>query len=305
RSGSVWSRSVLFSGNSAYSILGGGGGGGGGGLCAFWFDTWVPGVRFYDSFPRIAAAAVSLETSVADMCFLDSMRRWLIPLSNTLRGGALEEWNQLMSRLDELPEDLITAGPAIPFWPLEASGRFSVRSLRGTLVAERFPGLASFPQEVIWKKGVPTKIQAFCWMVRHSKIASLDNLQRRGFQLANRCVLCSANLESIDHLFLRYEFTMRVWNRISSALSIFGPRGENVNSVFVEWKFMNCSQILNGGSRFVLHAFLWFIWLERNNRIFNDKSSEDIQVFYRWMVAANLWGMDYLHRWNRIIFDPG
>ncbi|CAN1326332.1 hypothetical protein LINPERPRIM_LOCUS33792 [Linum perenne] len=54
-----------------------------------------------------------------------------------------------MSRLDELPEDLITAGPAIPFWPLEASGSFSVRSLRGTLVAERFPGLASIPQEVI------------------------------------------------------------------------------------------------------------------------------------------------------------
>ncbi|CAN1297919.1 hypothetical protein LINPERPRIM_LOCUS23652 [Linum perenne] len=65
------------------------------------------------------------------MCFVDSRRRWLIPLSTTLRGGALEEWNRLMSRLDELPEDLITAGPVIPFWPLEASGSFSVRSLRG------------------------------------------------------------------------------------------------------------------------------------------------------------------------------
>ncbi|CAN1302573.1 hypothetical protein LINPERPRIM_LOCUS25527 [Linum perenne] len=63
----------------------------------------------------IADAVVSLETSVADMCFLDSRRRWLIPLSTILRGGTLKEWNQLMSRLDELPEDLITAGPAIPF----------------------------------------------------------------------------------------------------------------------------------------------------------------------------------------------
>ncbi|CAN1275856.1 Putative ribonuclease H protein At1g65750 [Linum perenne] len=285
---------------------------GGGGLCAFWFDTWCRGVRFFDSFPRIAAAATSLEANVADLCFFDSRRRWHIPLSTTLRGGALEEWNQLMLRLGELPEGLITAGPAAPIWPLEASGRFSVRSLRGPLTTNSFPGLLSFPWEVIWMNGVPTKVQAFCWMVCHSKIASLDNLQKRGFQLANRCALCSAHLESINHLFLRCDFAVRVWNRISSALSIFGPLGESVKNVFMEWKDMNCSPNFHGGTRFVLHAFIWFVWLERNDRIFNDNPSGETQVFYRlmlnvgrWMVAANLCSADHLQRWYMIIFYPG
>ncbi|CAN1183437.1 Putative ribonuclease H protein At1g65750 [Linum perenne] len=157
----------------------------GGGFCAFWFDTWVRGVRFIDSFPRIAAAATSLEARVADLCFYAHRRTWNIPLVTTLRGGALQEWNQLMLQLDQLPEDTLTAGPASPIWPLEASGQFSVRSLRGSLTDAKFTGIPSFPQEAIWLKGVPPKVQAFCWMLCHSKIASLDNLQKRGFMLAN------------------------------------------------------------------------------------------------------------------------
>ncbi|CAN1815968.1 hypothetical protein LINPERHAP1_LOCUS27616 [Linum perenne] len=195
---------------------------------------------------------------------------------------------------------------------MEASGRFSVRSLRITLTADSFLGIPTFPRDVIWLKGVPPKIQAFSWLVFHGKIASLDNLQKRGFQLANRCVLCSSNLESINHLFLRCEFAERVWNRISSALSIFGPRGENVKSVFMEWKDVICSTSFHGGVRGVLHAFLWYVWLERNNRIFNERSSGELQVFYRimfnvgrWMVAANFLPTDQLRNWNRLIFDPG
>ncbi|CAN1807208.1 hypothetical protein LINPERHAP1_LOCUS24949 [Linum perenne] len=99
----------------------------GGGLCAFWFDTWVRGVRFFDAFPRIAAAVTSLETNVADLCFFDNRRRWHIPLKTTLRGGALEEWNQLMLQLDELPEGIITAPrPLSGPWKPRASSRFDL-----------------------------------------------------------------------------------------------------------------------------------------------------------------------------------
>ncbi|CAN1348767.1 Putative ribonuclease H protein At1g65750 [Linum perenne] len=217
-----------------------------------------------------------------------------------------------MLQLDQLPEDTLTAGPASPIWPLEASGQFSVRSLRGSLTDAKFTGIPSFPQEAIWLKGVPPKVQAFCWMLCHSKIASLDNLQKRGFMLANRCALCCNNLESIDHLFFRCDFAVRVWNRISSTLSIYGPTGPNAFKVFSEWKYMNCSPSFHGGTKFVLHAFVWFIWLERNSRIFNDNPSDVTQVFLRtmlnvgrWMVAANLCPQEDLLKWHRILFDPG
>ncbi|CAN1781791.1 Putative ribonuclease H protein At1g65750 [Linum perenne] len=279
--------------------------------CAFWFDVWFGGVRLFDLFPRIAAAAISLEANVSDLCFVSDRRRWSIPLSTTLRGGALDDWNSLITHLEELPEELITAGPAAPSWPLESSGRFSVSSLRRSLTFDIFPGDPSFPQDTIWLAGVPPKIQALCWMAFHSKIASLDNLQKRGFQLANMCVLCAKDEESIIHLFFRCEFSMSIWNRISSVLSIFGPRGNSVSNALTEWKGMNCSPSFQGGSRLVFHAFLWFVWLERNNRIFNDISARESQIYFRimlnvgrWMVTATLFPADNMQSWIRLIFDP-
>ncbi|CAN1846152.1 Putative ribonuclease H protein At1g65750 [Linum perenne] len=184
--------------------------------------------------------------------------------------------------------------------------------MRRLLTLAKFPRHPSFPRKSIWLTGVPPKVQTFCWMVFHSKIATLDNLQKRGFYLANRCVLCGKDEESINHLFLRCEFAMSIWNRISSALSIFGPRANSVSNVFFEWKGMNCFPNFQGGSGFVLHAFMWFIWIERNNIIFNDNSTRETNVCFRamlnvgrWMVAADLLPADQLQSWHRLIFDPG
>ncbi|CAN1341569.1 Putative ribonuclease H protein At1g65750 [Linum perenne] len=86
------------------------GGGGGGGVYAFWFDVWIRGVRLIDMFPRIAAAATSLETNVSDHVSLISRLSWNVSLTTTLREGALDEWHRLIACLEDLPEGLITAG---------------------------------------------------------------------------------------------------------------------------------------------------------------------------------------------------
>ncbi|CAN1121444.1 Putative ribonuclease H protein At1g65750, partial [Linum perenne] len=215
----------------------------GGGMCDFWFDCWVKGVRLCEVYPRIAAAAQSSNSLISDLCSFDSGWIWNIPLTTSLRGGALEEWNQLLEYLARLPPDFVTGGPAWIIWSLEGSGAFSVRSLRLWLSKDRFQGSLECPHHTIWAKGVPPKIQSFCWMVWHKKIASVDNLQRRGMTLVNRCAMCEKNLESVDHLFIHCEFAVAVWNRVSSILSLFGPRNEDVRGLFAAWKGMNCIPI--------------------------------------------------------------
>ncbi|CAN1782834.1 Putative ribonuclease H protein At1g65750 [Linum perenne] len=133
----------------------------GGGLCDFWSDYWIRGVRLCEAYPRIAAAAQSLESYVFDICSFDSGWKWNIPLTTSLRGGALAEWTHLIDRLEALLAHHITVGPASVVWPLECSGLFSVRSLRNSLLAERSSVFLEFPTNVIWSKAVPTKIQSF------------------------------------------------------------------------------------------------------------------------------------------------
>ncbi|CAN1304570.1 hypothetical protein LINPERPRIM_LOCUS26241 [Linum perenne] len=105
-------------------------------------------------------------------------------------------------------------------------------------------------------------------MVWHGRIASVDNLQKRGMILANWCVLCEKDLESIDHMFIHCSFTANVWSRLSSKLSLYGPRNENVRGLIDAWKGMNCSTMFADAARVILHGVFWYIWLERNARIF-------------------------------------
>ncbi|CAN1792638.1 Putative ribonuclease H protein At1g65750 [Linum perenne] len=284
----------------------------GGGLCDFWFDYWVGGVRLCEAYPRIAAAAQSLESCVHDLCYFDSGWKWNIPLTTTLRGGALSEWNHLMDRLEALPEQHITTGPAFVRWRLESTRCFSVGSLRRVLISERFRAVPEFPEIAVWKKEVPTKIQGFVWMVWHGKIASIDNLQKRGMVLVNWCALCERDLESINHLFIHCSFTSSVWGRVSSKLSLYGPRNAGVRDLIEAWKGMNSTSTFPVAPRVLLHGVFWFIWLERNARIFNDVRLSDKRVadqilcnIGRWLRVAGLFSTMDLSRWFAFLFDPG
>ncbi|CAN1781841.1 Putative ribonuclease H protein At1g65750 [Linum perenne] len=217
-----------------------------------------------------------------------------------------------MTLLENLPPDCITAGPAFVSWPLERSGSFSVRSLRQMMVKERFVGVQTFPSTVVWSKVVPTKVQGFTWMVWHKKIASLDNLQKRGMILTNWCVLCERDAESVDHLFLRCPFSSAVWDRVSSKLSLFGPRVDNIRGLFETWKGMNCAPIFAAAEKAILHGVLWHIWLERNERIFNEASKSDdfvasrtLRNVGRWLSSSNSFSAPVVTLWNALIFDPG
>ncbi|CAN1763258.1 Putative ribonuclease H protein At1g65750, partial [Linum perenne] len=249
---------------------------------------------------------------ITDLCSLDARYSWRIPLSNTLRGGALREWNHLINRLEALPPDFIKSGPAALYWPLEKSGIFSVRSMRRRLAEDKVGAATDFPHEVIWESKAPTKIQTFLWMAYHKKLATIDNLQKRGIHLVSRCVLCEVSCESVDHLLWQCSFTKEVWQRVSSLLSIFGPHCRDLDSILTGWKGLNFSPFFPETSSVLLHAFLWFSWLERNDRVFNDKAKSVDQVVARilsnigrWLAAWNVFSPERLCRWNSFIFDPG
>ncbi|CAN1782833.1 hypothetical protein LINPERHAP1_LOCUS16042 [Linum perenne] len=149
-------------------------------------------------------------------------------------------------------------------------------------------------------------------MVWHRKIASLDNLKKRGMVLANRCALCKRDLESVDHLFIHCPFAYAIWDRVSSKLSMFGPRNNSVRDLLEAWKGMNCTPTFAEASKVVIHGVFWYIWLERNARVFNDVRFSVTQVVARilfnigrWLRATGLFSAADLSNWVLFIFDPG
>ncbi|CAN1799352.1 hypothetical protein LINPERHAP1_LOCUS22080 [Linum perenne] len=143
--------------------------------------------------------------------------------------------------------------------------------------------------EQLYKESIPirpfaSEVQSFVWMAWYKKIATIDNLQRRGMQLTNMCVLCCKDLETVNHLLLTCEFATNVWNRISSGLSIFGPNLVDITEFVLGWKGMNCNPNFSVVMKCLLHATLWFIWIERNNRIFKEKTLSHKQVAIKILI---------------------
>ncbi|CAN1751474.1 Putative ribonuclease H protein At1g65750 [Linum perenne] len=279
----------------------------GGGWVSFWSDVWSQRGCLSVQFPRIAAAARSPGARVCDYFSLLNRSRWRIPLRTDLRGGAEQERRRLMQLLEAEPTTVISEGPPCLVWPLESSGNFSVRSLARMLIKRRFPGCVSFPAEAVWLRHVPTKVSCLVWKVAHESLATVDKLRQRGFQMPNRCVLCFADCESIQHLFWRCPFASQVWSFFSSRLSLLGPFPLDAKGFLWAWKGLNCDACFAPCVRMLAHSVLWVLWSERNNRIFRDKIDELQAVIHRIVFWVGLWGSvgglispDILVRWQRV-----
>ncbi|CAN1346339.1 hypothetical protein LINPERPRIM_LOCUS40738, partial [Linum perenne] len=214
---------------------------------------------------------------------------WSLPLQVELRRGALEEYHQCLRFLRRIPQDSVSEGPASVIWSLTSSSEFSVSSLNAQLRRDKFPGVEGFPQDMIWNKVVPVKIQGFLWLCYHNRISTLDVLQSRGFSLPNRCVLCGIDEESSSHLFIHCTFVASIWSRISSRLSFFGPFPDRVSGWITSWKGLNCLTTFAAIKGVVFHSFCWHVWLERNDAIFRDTSPSAYKVFFRSVFACCVW----------------
>ncbi|CAN1252848.1 hypothetical protein LINPERPRIM_LOCUS8165, partial [Linum perenne] len=282
-----------------------------GGVCAFWFDYWARGVRLASEFPRIAAAAQFLDVFVYDVVSFTDRRTWNIPLRFQLCGGALAEWYRLLLYLASIPREQFSEGPSFICWTPQSDGRLSVTSLRRILVTNKFSGHKDFPSDVIWQPAVPSKIACLCWKLFFKKVATLDNLQKNGFSLANRCVLCSSNFETVDHLFLACKFASDIWTLLSSLLSIHGPLSSSIMGFIHGWKGMNCLSSFSSAMDVLMHAVLWFIWKERNDQIFKDSASNSVFTFRKiwftvddWLLVDGRFFTLKLSAW-RLVFDNG
>ena len=101
-------------------------------------------------------------------------------------------------------------------WIASRCGTFTVRSLYSILELRDSP---LFPCGSIWWASVPPKVAFFAWEASWDKILTLDQLQRRGYSLANRCFLCLFEVETVDHLLLYCAKTRVLWNLL---FSLFG-----------------------------------------------------------------------------------
>ncbi|KAK9689587.1 hypothetical protein RND81_09G069300 [Saponaria officinalis] len=117
-----------------------------------------------------------------------------------------------------------------------------------------------------------------CWTVYHGRLATVDNLQRRGFYFANRCFLSKHDLESHDHLFFKCSYVTEVWRSMWGWLgSTRQPRSFQQE---IEWLYIHHrgSNYLARAFKMVFVAIVYHCWIERNNRVFCNTKHDSSYV---------------------------
>ena len=154
---------------------------------------------------------------------------WALGFARSFNDWELEEVERFLSRLQRKRlqdfEDCVV-------WVGAKDGSFAVKQLYGELESRR--GMV-FPSKVIWNTWVLPKAGIFAWEATWNKILTLDNVQKRGWAVANKCYLCKREEESTDHFLIHCDLTRDLWHFVFSLFGVFWLLPSIVKEVLLSW----------------------------------------------------------------------
>ena len=82
---------------------------------------------------------------------------------------------------------------------------------------------------------MPPKVAFFAWEASWGKVLTLEQLQGKGFSLANWCFLCLSGAETVDHLLLHCVKTRVLWNLLFSLFGVSWTLSCTVKETLLGW----------------------------------------------------------------------
>ncbi|KAJ9537397.1 hypothetical protein OSB04_030130 [Centaurea solstitialis] len=161
-------------------------------------------------------------------------------------------------------------------WDLESNKIFTVRSLRKWIDAVNLP-ISNFQTD--WVSWLPSKVNIHLWRVSLNRLATRDNLLKRGVVLSSdECPFCLTTAEGLEHLFVNCSTTKIVSAHLKEWLA-WWP--DNISSVSDFWSVVS-SDTRNPISlqvyKVIIAAFLWTIWTNRNGVTFNGSLKKEKEM---------------------------
>jgi hypothetical protein len=170
----------------------------------------------------------------------------------------LQSWRELLTVMENV--ELKNETDSL-VWCYSQSGVYSVQSLYAII---NFRGVKPVFVPAVWSIEVPPKIHLFLWLLSHNKLATVDNLNKRGMTKPTQCKFCDED-ESIKHLFFECVVSKNIWGYVCE---FFGfDIGKDYISVAGKWLNKKKFYVTNMISAAVLRG----IWLVRNDFVFHQQ----------------------------------
>ncbi|GKB88673.1 homeodomain-like protein [Tanacetum coccineum] len=166
----------------------------------------------------------------------------------------------------------------------DLDGSLSVFSVRNAWEALRPHGNEILWSRVVWfPHGIPRRAFHLCLVLRGSlrtqdKLRQWDVGESTDLSLL-RCPLCNLIPDSHEHLFFACSFSSQVWRYVRSMadMDLLPPTLHQIVTHLAPMAKHRTARNVIG--RLLLAASAYFIWIERNNRLFKNsrKTPEEIR----------------------------
>ncbi|RVW81724.1 LINE-1 retrotransposable element ORF2 protein [Vitis vinifera] len=181
----------------------------------FWTDMWCGDSALFQRFPHLYILVAHRNALVEDMWDQNvGEGGWNLRFIRDFNDWEVEMVGELLQALRGFritwEEDSVS-------WKGGGSGQFRVKDAYSWL--DR-PMDVIFPKNKIWMERVLTKIMFFAWEATWGKILTLDRLQKRGWQLPNRCFLCACEAESVNHILIHCTVARVLWDLVLGLVGV-------------------------------------------------------------------------------------
>ncbi|GKC05791.1 reverse transcriptase domain, reverse transcriptase zinc-binding domain protein [Tanacetum coccineum] len=205
----------------------------------FWVDSYVDNRRLCDRFPRLYHFDRRKEVNVMERgVWVDNKWIWVWDWVRSIRGREL-------SRLIE----------------------------EKTLVSD------NGGQETFWNKLVPKKVNIFIWRALRGRLPVRVELDRIGVDLDFvLCPSCKNSVETCTHSLITCDLAMGVWDKIFNWWKVGLVNAFSIDEFFSLNGNVNVPIYFARVSQAVIWTTGYFIWKERNARVFGNKLSSTNKI---------------------------
>ena len=161
----------------------------------------------------------------------------------------------------------------------EDSQTFTVSSTyRKLLDATIFEEIVEFDK--FWKVKALPSAQHFAWKNLLNKVATKDNLGRRGINITDSlCNMCRFVDESSSHLFFTCDVAMGVWNMCNKWVGVSNVNHFMPRQHFNHFYLFGLDSKQNNAWKWMWMSVVWVILKQRNNIIFSGGTVGNIEMF--------------------------
>ena len=134
---------------------------------------------------------------------------------------------------------------------------------------------------LVWGQQTIPRHAFVLWMAIRNKLPTKARVMKYGGNVNSGCCFCNNSLESMDHLFFQCAFSKKIWCRVVTCCGLsYNGMGWNDYMCLLSsrWKKRRLKYYLG---KIALAATVYFLWKERNARIFKGECEESGAVLAR------------------------